>query len=125
MKASIALSWAKALKSGEYEQGADFMCSDRGHCCLGVLVELYHKEHDTDWNQKTVACSLGRKGYTFKGGLELPPAVVLRWAGLRDEEGRFFDAEDVRTDQSLAGFNDAGVSFEEIADMILDRYEEL
>jgi len=43
--------WIKALRSGKYRQARDTLKADysggsRAYCCLGVLTNLYAKEHN-------------------------------------------------------------------------------
>ena len=73
MKKSIANKWVKALRSGKYTQTKNNLCNDVGHCCLGVLCELYIK--DTKDNIKS-------KNGTFGGEDELLPPRVMTWAGM-------------------------------------------
>lgn len=73
MKKSIANKWVKALRSGKYTQTKNNLCNDVGHCCLGVLCELYIK--DTKDNIKD---DVG----TFDGESELLPPCVMTWAGM-------------------------------------------
>jgi len=35
-----AADWVNALRSGDYEQGQDYLCRDGKFCCLGVLCEI-------------------------------------------------------------------------------------
>jgi len=77
MKKSIANKWVKALRSGEYTQTQTKLCDNEGHCCLGVLCELYIK--DTKRNIK----GKGRYSFaTFDGETELLPSCVMKWAGM-------------------------------------------
>lgn len=73
MKKSIANKWVKALRSGKYTQTKNNLCNDVGHCCLGVLCELYIK--DTKDNIKS-------ENGTFDGESELLPPCVIAWAGM-------------------------------------------
>jgi hypothetical protein len=34
-------TWAKALRSGEYQQVQNMLQTENGHCCLGVACELF------------------------------------------------------------------------------------
>lgn len=35
----VKKKWIKALRSGEYEQTQEYLATEEGYCCLGVLVE--------------------------------------------------------------------------------------
>lgn len=97
-------SWIKALRSGEYKQGKKALCyldnSDGlpRYCCLGVLAEVLNLE-------KRMLVSPRWYVYTFKNL----------------EHGSFLANEILNYDKFqciLAGKNDRGDSFEEIADWI-------
>ncbi len=76
MKKSIANKWVKALRSGKYTQTKNHLCDSVGHCCLGVLCELYIK--DTKDNIKVDT--------DYAGESELLPECVVAWAGMVYEE---------------------------------------
>lgn len=49
MNPQIKERWLKALRSGEYKQGkGQLKCGDE-FCCLGVLSDIYAKEHGIEW----------------------------------------------------------------------------
>lgn len=37
--------WIEALKSGEYKQGKDQLCTGDAYCCLGVATHLHNPDH--------------------------------------------------------------------------------
>lgn len=41
MKKSLLDKWCEALRSGEFKQTCSVLRNDEGHCCLGVLLEVY------------------------------------------------------------------------------------
>ena len=111
MNQDIKQRWVDALRSGEYEQGRGCLHNSNGNsfCCLGVLTDLYIKEHDKEWHKPGRCTEL-----TFEGnGGTLPPSVMT-WAGLshRDPCVRGGD---------LATQNDNGMSFDELAQLIEDE----
>jgi hypothetical protein len=98
--------WVAALRSGDYRQGRGALKTKFGgmaeYCCLGVLCEV-----------------LGIEGgendaylYSFEGHVGNLPTSVRNKVGLRDAYGSFNHGD------SLAGWNDTGRSFSEIADII-------
>lgn len=118
MDEKVKESWLRALRSGEYQQGRDFLHQQDGSfCCLGVLCNLYVES--TGRGHWVV---LGDNEFlTFKSESEdmdtCLPESVLKWADmpLCTPEG----APELKTDnQSLAGLNDAGFSFSQLADYI-------
>lgn len=99
MKSAIKTRWVKALRSGEYKQGRYALKSTTGYCCLGVLTDLY--------------CKMNKKGWksTTKTEQEILPKVVMKWAGLGDQDPTVGVS-------SLASKNDHGMSFKRIAQVI-------
>jgi hypothetical protein len=110
MKKAIKAKWLNALRGGKYKQGQGDLKYDGGHCCLGVLTDLYVKERGlrrwpSDW------AVLG----------ELPEDVA-KWAGLRSLDPK------CGTKLLLSQHNDGkeadgsdGKPFTEIADLIERR----
>jgi len=109
MKKEIKEKWLTALRSGKYKQGTGCLKDSKDcFCCLGVLTDLYAKEHDIKWD-----------GGVLQGDTdleyELPTRKVVDWAGLHsDDPGITVDG----VEQYLAEFNDHGNSFNIIADII-------
>lgn len=61
MNKNLKKRWIKALRSGNYEQTTEYLCSDNGrydpsanigHCCLGVLSDVMGVDQDDDLNFK-------------------------------------------------------------------------
>jgi hypothetical protein len=118
-----AADWVKALRSGDYEQGQEYLCRGGRFCCLGVLCEIQ------GLRKEVVEDSIY---YVFEG-LETPsggtrsvqrsviPQVaqptILEDLNLRqvveDDEG---DKRTLHT--HLICMNDDGKTFNEIADYI-------
>lgn len=88
MDAKLKAKWIKALRSGKYEQGKDYLYKNGKYCCLGVLGCI--------------------KGFD---------ETVLDGAGLLDEIDniRYLNTT---SQEALASVNDAGVPFEIIAGLI-------
>lgn len=107
MNQEIKSKWVAALRSGEYVQGKgrlrDTSRQEVCHCVLGVLVDLYVKEHDSSW---VGSC---------KSNYELP-AQVRDWADVEPiAKNEVKINGDVR---SLIFHNDGGATFLELADAI-------
>ena len=109
MKPNIKQAWLTALRSGDYQQGKSLLhyqvlhyedrCEDR-FCCLGVLCDLYAKDTGNTWDSDGWVCNMhGLDGM-------LPPQVQ-EWAGLK-----------YPNPMVLAGRNDNGATFEELAELI-------
>lgn len=141
MKLSIAEKWVKALRSGKYKQGKQSLKtkSERGvvrHCCLGVLCELYNKEHkrklkikiSTKWEDQ-IEGKPHTKVFTIGGNSTCLPHTVTSWAGMGCGTGQIIrgDGFGDGCDKyfNLAEINDEVATFKQIADFIEERYEDL
>lgn len=104
-----AKKWVKVLRSGEYPQGTCYLNRDGKFCCLGVACELYQKE--------TGALTVRENNsiVTYQGLDGALPNLVKDWLGLSSVTGSFYE---LNITESLAGKNDSGFSFNEIADII-------
>lgn len=112
MNPQVKEMWVNALRSGDYNQQSDGqLVTESGFCCLGVLCDLYihyGHNHNVDWDDD----------YTFEGESEFPPESVVEWAGLPDNNPTLvYEGEDY-DENGVANFNDNGMSFNKIADLI-------
>lgn len=116
----------EALRSGEYKQTGGVLRDERGFCCLGVLCELYAKENNLKWEEDIFSYD-GSKRLVFRlKGTDVKthlPYHVTVWAGLVDDSGTPMTSPLVKLEGrifpvSLAGLNDGGATFTEIADVI-------
>ena len=110
--------WLKALRSGKYQQtqGALRDLADNGEygfCCLGVALDLKLKDTKTGWS-----------GYRGHNSFLLTKTSTVscdttKWkqSNFAKEIGLTAEAQD-----NLAGLNDEGGGFEQIADYIEDHY---
>jgi hypothetical protein len=94
-----------ALRSGEYKQARGTLQNTGGHCCLGVMCEVYEKETGN---------KLERTPSGLLCGTNLASQVgVGFWVGLQGRAGQS------PNNHSLAELNDrANSSFAYIADFI-------
>jgi hypothetical protein len=101
-----------ALRSGEYAQGRDSLKRDGKFCCLGVLCDIVTKEHPElgVWQENFFVTPDGedRTG--------LPPEAIADFVGLQSADPYVADTNNQRN--SVTYFNDKGVPFSEIAEMI-------
>jgi hypothetical protein len=140
MKKDIAKKWVKALRSGKYKQGKSFLkqFNSKGqpkHCCLGVLCELYNDTMKKN-HKRTISVKshddLHIDYVTFANKDDSLPAVVRKWAGIKNEMGTFdYHEKDAygifkrtRT-KCLADLNDTGKKFSTIADIIDKNVENI
>ena len=119
MNSKVKEAWVDALRSGKYEQGSERLRSVSGFCCLGVLCDIYAKEHDVEWdfrgNEET---NLQPMDYWyFDDQSEFLPESVMDWAELKTNNPslRVDDEEYVG---EVSHLNDAGYTFTTIADLI-------
>jgi hypothetical protein len=119
----IATKWVAALRSGDYTQTVGSLKTESGGmCCLGVLSDLYAKEHpEAGWKDDSPNIRGSIPFYTDLSSTSkmskdvataMPTDAVEQWIGAsyQDDSMTFL--------QSLAVANDGGDSFAEIADRI-------
>jgi hypothetical protein len=112
VNAEIKAEWLKDLRSGEFKQGRHFLKTlDGEHCCLGVLCEQAVRKG-------VIPPSIpGPSGHSFgtpddMSVVSVLPDKVVDWAELSDVN------PSAGSTRSLAGLNDSGLSFLEIANLI-------
>lgn len=109
MKPEIKQRWIQALRSGEYQQTKGTLHNDKGFCCLGVLCDLYAKEHSHhSW-------VLYGDRYKMIDETGILPIKVKRWAGLNENNPI------IEGYASLAELNDGCFTFEQIAQIIEEQ----
>lgn len=115
MKPEVKKQWVDALKSGEYlqttgcllEQKSDGDCA---FCAVGVLVDMYVRSHNAEWQFDE------EDGFGYMNGyyMTMPPEV-LEWAGISFDECHLIEWGD----GSVVHLNDnEQESFEAIAGFI-------
>jgi len=125
MKKSDVKKWVKALRSGDYEQGAGGLCKEDeisgeyDYCCLGVACDILVEGDWTQHNKNWVLWSIGpyedfampeagdKCGWGQTETTSFPSLKTLKEMGL-----------DVAYAQELAELNDQGWSFKRIANKI-------
>ena len=109
MNQQVKQKWLSALRSGDYKQTQDHLRINDRFCCLGVLCDLYGKEHNVEWN-------LVKDGtYSFQDNGAILPFPVVEWAGVGSRVPEICDT-------SLVELNDDGSTFNEIADLIEEHF---
>jgi hypothetical protein len=127
----IKAAWLEALRSGKYAQGTQYLHRDGHFCCLGVLCDLYVKEHPKTarWQQYDgMSHDLVLNDPRDADASSLPPLTVHAWArGISREEADREQDLSVRLpnynhDVPLFRLNDSyGMSFEQIAKYIEEQ----
>lgn len=118
MNKEVKQKWISALRSGEYKQGTGRLKREDEYCCLGVLCDLYIKEHknEVSWEEKRLT------GYYFRGqqaeyGFHLPPEVIT-WAGITsDNPNVHYECKC----SPLTKLNDRQVNFNTISELIEEQ----
>jgi hypothetical protein len=97
-----------ALRSGEYTQAKETLQDSSGHCCLGVMCEVYEKE---------TGDKLPRNNFGNIIGVNLCDLPLVKvWVGLDNDNNAGNSSRHI---SSLVYMNDdEGKSFSEIADFI-------
>lgn len=104
--------WVAALRSGEYKQGTETLRTDDDHfCCLGVLTDLCVKEGlVSQWVTDPDS------DYSVEDTFGIAPESVVRVTGLPGGDPVISGGE------TLSCLNDSGSSFEEIANLIEEKF---
>jgi hypothetical protein len=74
MRPEIKETWLNALSSGEYMKGTGKMRDGERYCCLGVLCDLYAKEHKSNFMDLFLTDQDLLTSYL--------PFEVRKWAGI-------------------------------------------
>lgn len=123
MKLEIKAQWVTALRSGKYVQGRTNLKDNIAgtHCCLGVLTELYAKEHNLNFTGDGPFLKSPSERFPELGYEMLCPAV-MEWAGLIKEDPVIHvplcNNEDTSDHCTLSNLNDDNTTFNQIADLI-------
>jgi hypothetical protein len=119
MNKRIGKIWIEALRSGEFSQVEEVLKSSHGHCCLGVLCELYTKETEQQVFNKLDDGQYSRIDNSDDEDL---PDFVRDWAGMKSNHGVL---PEIHPFNSLAEMNDDGIDFNEIANVIEEQMDVL
>lgn len=102
MDATLKARWVATLRSGNFKQSKQMLRDDKNRCCcLGVLCDLVKPN---GWARRD---SFGTGTWHHGMGDLYPSWSLMQKIGLDEDTGR-----------RLAGMNDNGQSFDEIADFI-------
>jgi len=115
MNPEIKKRWIEALNSDEYKQTKMFLKDSTGFCCLGVLTDLYIKDHNQEWNLD----EYGKYSFQLEGGVL--HTYVVNWSGLNYDDPYYHDSN-TDDDIYLSVLNDSGRSFKQIAQVIEENF---
>jgi hypothetical protein len=118
-------AWVAALRSGQYKQTKEvlFNPETRGMCCLGVACDLYAEETGDGWWERSDGGWVSDGDIFYIDGDDgvydiLPPSRVAQWVGLSDPDGTLPWLDSRGVPATLSTLNDAGATFDQIADVI-------
>ena len=128
MNKKIKDKWVKALLSGKYHQGtkrlkgsndSNIMC----HCCLGVLCELYSKEHPKE--EKFKLKDVNSSDYYISGERYYLPKKIMEWAELEEKDPVVevdYEHDEYSSTKTLSFLNDSHYyNFHDIARFIKNQ----
>lgn len=105
--------WIEALRSGKYKQVQAALRRSSGYCCLGVACDLSGL---TEWTTHDIDNG-GNQWYSYFDEECILPSEVADYFGVPTEVAlsTIPEGQDAKT---LIGMNDAGETFEKIAEFI-------
>lgn len=113
----VMKKWVVALESGEYKQGRSLLKgSNNNFCCLGVLCDIFVKEHPrvARWSDHEIIINQkGDERYSL-------PETVSEWAGFVD-----YASDPIIDDNEtscIKANDDLEYDFKTIARMIKEKY---
>lgn len=108
MSPSIKSLWVAALRSGEYKKAKRRLRRGNRFCATGILCDLHSKATGTKWTEDGA----------YLTSYAVPDCSVKQWAGLKDGELTIDIGDEL---DGVAGHNDNGRTFAEIADAIEEQ----
>ena len=103
--------WVKALRSGDYKQGKKVLLTNDGKfCCLGVLCDISPKYLGGRWDGTAM----------FGESLTLASEIMV-WSGMSTNAGNLSGQKE----GCLSDLNDRDTTFDELATIIENNWEEL
>lgn len=111
MNNEIKNKWVDALTSGEFTQARTALLVHEGHCCLGVLCELYRRETGNgEWVETEVDGVFRFEASETDRSIGYLPVAVAQWAGVSQNP--------IVDGMSLTYLNDQELDFPQIAELI-------
>jgi len=117
MNKEIKKKWIDALLSGDYKQTQEYLRDDEGYCCLGVLCDIFRKDHnEAQWVKSGCMFDFFPGGNKDYETVTLP-RVVVEWAELDSIDPDTTEPK-IGDSSSLANLNDKGYDFKKIVKVI-------
>lgn len=115
MHEEIKNRWIENLESGEYPKGVGTLRYKGTYCCLGVLADMYIREHDDlMWSDDSLIYTGGGFSLDDEYVDTLLPAKVREWAGIDEEDYHIHGFGG----GALARLNDHSDTFEPVIERI-------
>ncbi len=120
MNADVKKKWIKALLSGDYKQARGSLQNRDGFCCLGVLCDISKKG---TWARDPGSTTRREERYTCASSesTTVLPRDVIEWADLPNSNPNAGIA-DAQGRDLITTFNDEGSTFEELAEIIDNKF---
>ena len=123
MKREVAEKWVAALRSGGYDQCTGLLehfYSDgtSGFCCLGVLCRVVGAHREVSLNRDVWYSAISSDGWHADSSSTALTDEIRESVGMKTFEGDLYYSEIDDGTISLAVLNDAGFTFDQIADII-------
>lgn len=135
MNPEIKQRWVYALRNDYRQQSDGKLRTNNGFCCLGVLCDLYLKDHKEEWELVSYSDESPQDYYICSYSSDVLPKSVCLWAGLssnnpilvvtEDPDGvefeTHYDDDELvvsKMSEDIACLNDTGYTFSSIADLI-------
>jgi hypothetical protein len=116
MKQEHIDKWVKALRSEKYKQTDQMLRDGDKFCCLGVACDIFKDEAAGEWQDDVF---VNKDNPEDESACVLPP-FMYRFLGISDSGN--LTSNGAYPLDSLAGINDAGASFDVIANSIENRH---
>lgn len=108
-----------ALRSGDFTQASGRLRVDDSYCCLGVACEVYKETTgDGEWCDNSGDDDSEFVPSTGQSDDLTLPETVQEWFGFVTAGGAFEVQDRYGNELALTDLNDAGFTFEQIADVI-------
>lgn len=117
MNRRIKKQWVKALKSGKYKQGEGQLRDEHNRfCCLGVLCNLYAKEHPK-------IAAKQKEPQQFLGEDSFLPRPVSNWAGFKGDSNPavIYRNREITLSHLNDGIGHVSLTFDKLAKIIEEQ----
>lgn len=123
MHKEVADKWVAALRSDEYGQTYGYLREEYepgkfAYCALGVLCDLHRKEQGGEWRGDEHLI-----GHSYLDAYSTLPVAVEQWAGISGRPELY--SPELDSYEFVSELNDGGQSFDRLADLIEEQWQEV